>query len=82
MEEVYVLINTTDFDNVVGVYSTLDRAISEGRKYYEDNIFDNLKMVVAPDEWEDNCWLLFSGEGEGKYKRTPCGYIQRYEVKK
>ena len=80
MEEVYVLINNTDFENVVGVYSTLDRAIFEGRRYYEDNIFDNLKMVVAPDEWEDNCWLLFSGEG--KYKRTPCGYIQRYEVKK
>ena len=73
MKEVYVLINNTGFENVVGVYSTLDRAIIEGRRYYEDNIF------VVPDEWEDNCWLLFSGEE--KYKRTPCGYIQRYEVK-
>lgn len=79
MKEVYVLINNTNFEEVVGVYSTLDRAIIEGRRYYEDNIFDNLKMVIVPDEWEDYCWLLFSSEG--KYKRTPCGYIQRYEIK-
>ena len=51
MKEVYVLINNTGFENVVGVYSTLDRAIIEGRRYYEDNIFDNLKMVIVPDEW-------------------------------
>ena len=82
MKYVYVLINNKDFEEeveVVDVYSTLDRAIMEGRRYYENKIFDNSKIVAITHEWEDNCWLLFSGEG--KYKRTPCGYIQRYEVK-
>lgn len=80
MKEVYVLINNImDFKELAGIYSTLDGAIMAGRKCYEDNISDNLEMVITLDEWEDDCWLLFSGGG--KYKRTPWGYIQRFEVK-
>lgn len=81
MKEVYVLINNKDFEEVVGVYSTLGKAIMEGRRYYENNIFDNSKIVAVPHEWEDNVWLLFEVYGEKKYDRTLWGYIQRYEVK-
>lgn len=81
MKEVYVLINITDFENVVGVYSTLDRAIIEGRRYYKNIIFNNSKIVAVPHEWEDNAWLLFDVYGEKKYDRTLLGYIQRYKVK-
>lgn len=84
MKYVYVLINNKDFEEVVevvGVYSTLDRAIMEGRRYYENNIFDNSKIVAVPHEWEDSIWLLFEVYGEKEYDRKLWGYIQRYEVK-
>ena len=82
MKEVYVLINNADFGEVVvGVYSTLGRAIMEGRRYYENNIFDNSKIVVVPNEWEDSIWFLFEVYGKKEYDRILRGYIQRYEVK-
>ena len=82
MKEVYVIINNRDFEEVVvDVYSTLDRAIMESRRYYEDNMFDDSKIVVVPHEWEDDVWLVFEVYGEKKYNRTLRGYIQRYEVK-
>lgn len=81
MKEVYVLINDVDFQEVIGIYSTLYGAIMAGREYYEDNIFDDSKIVAVPEKGGDNVWLLFEVYDDGEYERTLWGYIQRFEVK-